>query len=139
VGFSSVVHEIDFCLSGPEEAYSSGPSSPNSNPAYSDGESLGWATQTPFRLDADIEVPCSDHHDHGTMNNGRDPDASSVEDFIASYKKPLTQPILPSTRRLRTTKAARVAEDEDWISKRSARLAAKSRFRAQNLKRKPGR
>ena len=63
-------------------------------------------------------------------DNGRDPDASSV-DFIASYKKPLTQPILPSTPRLRTTKAARVTKDEDWIPKRSACLAAKSRFRAQ--------
>jgi hypothetical protein len=53
----------------------------------------------------------------------------SVESFIATFKKPLVQPILPSTPRLCTTKAARVEEDDDWIPKRSARLAAKSKFR----------
>lgn len=90
MGFSVVVHEIDLCLSGPEEACSSRPSSPNSTPAYSDGESLGRATQTLFGLDADIKIPRSDRHDHGATDNGYDPDASSIEDFIASYKKPLT-------------------------------------------------
>jgi hypothetical protein len=53
---------------------------------------------------------------------------SSVDEFIASYKKPLVQPIL-STPRLRSTKAAPV--NDDWIPKRSAHLAAKSRFRAE--------
>jgi hypothetical protein len=65
------------------------------------------------------------------MDCGHALEPTSVEDFIASYKKPLTQPILPSTPRLRPTKAARVAEDEDWIPKRSARLAAKGKFREQ--------
>ena len=55
-----------------------------------------------------------------------------VEDFISTFKKPLTQPILESPPRLRTTRAARAKEidDEGLIPKRSARLAAKSKFRA---------
>jgi hypothetical protein len=54
-----------------------------------------------------------------------------VEDFINSFKKPLTQPILLSPPRLRKTRAARAKEieDEDLIPKRSARLVAKSKFR----------
>jgi hypothetical protein len=53
-----------------------------------------------------------------------------VESFIAKYKEPLEQPIL-SMPRLRLTKAASSVEDEDWIPKRSARLAAKSKFREE--------
>jgi hypothetical protein len=64
------------------------------------------------------------------MDSRRVSTVSSVDEFITSYKKPLMQPIL-STPRLRSTKAAPVNDDDDWIPKRSAYLAAKSRFRAE--------
>jgi hypothetical protein len=52
-----------------------------------------------------------------------------AEDFIARFKKPLTQPVLTSTPRL--CKSKNLADDDDeWIPRRSARLAAKSQFRA---------
>ena len=61
----------------------------------------------------------------------------NVDDFIANFKQPLPQPIL-STPRLHRTKSARIVVDEDWVPKRSARLAAKSRFRDKSLKPRQG-
>ncbi|CAD6206129.1 unnamed protein product [Miscanthus lutarioriparius] len=54
-----------------------------------------------------------------------------IDDFITNFRKPLSQPILSSPPRLRITRAARAwaIEDKDLIPKRSARLAAKSKFR----------
>jgi hypothetical protein len=61
--------------------------------------------------------------------------ATSIEDFIAAFKKPLTTPILSSPPRLRLTRAARARagelDDSELVPKRSARLAAKSRHREQ--------
>jgi hypothetical protein len=61
--------------------------------------------------------------------------ATSIEDFIAAFKKPLTTPILSSPPRLRLTRAARARagelDDSELVSKRSARFAAKSRHREQ--------
>jgi hypothetical protein len=70
------------------------------------------------------------------MDAGLDTPASMapvmpIDDFIANFRKPLSQPILSSPPCLRITRAerARAIEDEDLISKRSARLATKSKFR----------
>jgi hypothetical protein len=54
-----------------------------------------------------------------------------IDDFIDNFRKPLSQHILSSPPRLRITRVAwaRAIEDEDLIPKRSARLAAKSKFR----------
>jgi hypothetical protein len=64
--------------------------------------------------------------------------ATSIEDFIAAFKKLLTTPILSSPPRLRLTQAARARagqlDDSELIPKRSARLAAKSRHREQKPK-----
>ena len=51
----------------------------------------------------------------------------SAEEFVATFTKPLEDPLLP-TPSLRRTKPSR-QDDEDWMPKRSARLAAKSRSR----------
>jgi len=52
----------------------------------------------------------------------------SVDDFIASFKKPLEQSLL-NTPQLRVTKEACRDEDLLWVPRRSARLAANSRYR----------
>jgi hypothetical protein len=61
--------------------------------------------------------------------------ATSIDDFIAAFKKPLTMPILSSPPRLRLTRAARARagelDDLELVPKRSAMLAAKSRHREQ--------
>jgi hypothetical protein len=57
----------------------------------------------------------------------------SIEDFIATFKKPLEPPVLSSPPRPRRTWAARARagelDDSELVPKRSARLAAKSRHR----------
>jgi hypothetical protein len=57
----------------------------------------------------------------------------SIEDFVATFKKPLKPPVLLSPPRLRRTRAARARagelDDSELVPKRSARLAAKSRHR----------
>ena len=53
----------------------------------------------------------------------------TIDDLVNTFRKPLSQPILSSPPRLRITRAARERDDEELIPKRSARLAAKSRFR----------
>jgi len=53
-----------------------------------------------------------------------------IHEFVGTFKKPLTWPIILSPLRLRITRATRAKEmdDEDLVPKRSAR--AKSKFRA---------
>jgi hypothetical protein len=57
----------------------------------------------------------------------------SIEDFIATFKKPLEPPVLLSPPRPRRTRAARARagelDDSELVPKRSARLAAKSAHR----------
>jgi len=55
-----------------------------------------------------------------------------IEEFISTFRLPLPQSVLLSTPRLRMTRAekARVLEDDELVPKRSARLAAKSKYRA---------
>jgi hypothetical protein len=67
-------------------------------------------------------------------NRDGPPEPLPAVDFIARFKKPLEQPVLPSTPRMRQTKPIQNLEDDDWIPKRSARLAAKSKFRADKPK-----
>jgi hypothetical protein len=61
--------------------------------------------------------------------------ATSTEDFIAAFKKPLMMPVLSSPPRLRLTRAARARarelDDSKLVPKRSVRLAAKSRHKEQ--------
>jgi hypothetical protein len=53
-----------------------------------------------------------------------------IDEFIAAFKVPLPVPVLTSTPILRKTREVSYDEDDDdWVPKRSARLAAKSRFR----------
>jgi hypothetical protein len=60
---------------------------------------------------------------------------TSIENFIAAFKKPLTLPLLSSPPRLRRTRAERARagelDDSELVLKRSARLAAKSKYREQ--------
>ena len=57
----------------------------------------------------------------------------SVDDFISTFRKPLSQPVLSSPPRLRVTRSARARaiEDDELVPKWSARLAAKSKHREQ--------
>jgi hypothetical protein len=59
--------------------------------------------------------------------------ATSTEDFIAAFKKPLTTPVLSLPPQLQLTRAARARagelDDSELVPKRSARLAAKTRHR----------
>jgi hypothetical protein len=50
--------------------------------------------------------------------------------FIDAFELPLKQPLIASPPRLRVTKEPKVVDDGDFVPKRSARLAAKSKFRA---------
>lgn len=50
-----------------------------------------------------------------------DPRPPFVDDFIASFRKLLSQPVLPSTPLLPKTRVAHNDNDEDWVPKRSAR------------------
>jgi hypothetical protein len=54
----------------------------------------------------------------------------SVDEFISELIKPLPQTIL-STPSLRSTRDPRAIDTVEWLPKRSARLAAKSRFREE--------
>ena len=51
-----------------------------------------------------------------------------IDDFVNTFRKPLSQPILSSPPRLRITQAARERDDEELIPKQSAHLDVKSRF-----------
>jgi hypothetical protein len=53
-----------------------------------------------------------------------------VQSFIDAIKLPLQQPLIASPPRLRITKDPKNADADDINLKRSARLAAKSKFRA---------
>jgi hypothetical protein len=54
-----------------------------------------------------------------------------VQSFIEAFKRLLQQPLITSPPKLRITKDPKVADDSDFVPKRSACLAAKSRFRAE--------
>jgi hypothetical protein len=57
------------------------------------------------------------------------------DEFVDIFKKKLSQPLLSAPQRPHMTKAAKAREgrldDDDLVPKRSARLAAKSKHRAQ--------
>jgi hypothetical protein len=57
----------------------------------------------------------------------------SVDDFISTFRKPLSQPVLSLPPRVRVTRSARAQaiEDDELVPKQSACLAAKSKFREQ--------
>ncbi|CAD6340188.1 unnamed protein product [Miscanthus lutarioriparius] len=67
------------------------------------------------------ELPAADAQDG-------DDDHLPAQIFVDSFKKTLPRSVL-STPILRVTKPARVLDDVDLVPKRSARLAAKSRYR----------
>lgn len=117
----SLALETDIYLLGLEKVYSSEPLSPF--PTVSE-PSLVMGVMS--RYDPEFEVVASSPVSGG----GSVPAVPSVEEFIASFKKLLPQLVLPSTPRLRKTRSAHTEEDDDWVPKRSTRLAAKSKFRA---------
>ena len=56
-----------------------------------------------------------------------------IDDFISTFRKPLSQPVLSSSPRLQVTRSARARaiEDDELVPKQSFRLAAKSKYREQ--------
>ena len=54
---------------------------------------------------------------------------SIVQSFVEAFKQPLQQPLIVSPTRLYITKDPKVADDSDFVPKRSACLAAKSKFK----------
>jgi len=55
--------------------------------------------------------------------------ADVVKNFIDSFRWPLQQPLVASPPRVRVTRKINYDADDDFVPKRSARLAAKSKFR----------
>lgn len=130
---------VDLCLSGPEGC--SGPNSPiparepsggcpalGPNPITADETGVDTMSE-PIGLHEDAAVTI----DEATMvQTPEDPSATpSVEGFIDSFRKPLRQPILPTTPRAHVTRMewARERTDAELVPKRSVRLAAKSKNR----------
>ena len=70
----------------------------------------------------------SAHVDGLPSGSSGDVTVSIVQSFIEAFKRPLQQPLIASPPRLRITKDPNVADDDDIVPKRSARLAAKSKF-----------
>jgi hypothetical protein len=107
VGFDVMELEFQGSLSGP----SSDDDGNRANAPTDDGATPVNVASVQEDLEARICLPLQTLivRDLGVMDCGHALEPTSVEDFIASYKKPLMQPILPSTPRLRPTKAARVA------------------------------
>jgi hypothetical protein len=56
-----------------------------------------------------------------------------VEDFIAGLKLPLETPLISSPPRLRVSRM----RDDNWVSRRSVRLAAMSAFRDRTRRSRP--
>lgn len=129
---------VDFCLSGP---VGSGPCSPGpaqlqlvnaevQQPVPSTltpgsaciSASEGYADSSPRLVDGNATT------EHAAVQAATMP----VEDFISAFRLPLAQPVLSSTPGPRVTRAekARVLEEDELIPKRSARLPAKSKYRA---------
>ena len=55
--------------------------------------------------------------------------ADVIKGFIDSFRRPLQQPLVASPPRLRVTRKVNYDVDDDFVPKRCARLAAKSKFR----------
>lgn len=57
-----------------------------------------------------------------------------IDGFISTFKKHLEQPVILSPPTLRKTRTTRqLIDEDDLVPKRSARLAAKSRYRESKL------
>jgi hypothetical protein len=93
-----------------------------------------------YSTDAGQDTAVVDHADLATPNTDSDDPAHgdrstptplqlTVDGFISTFKKQLEQPIILSPPRLRTTRKPRHAEDDDFVPKRSIRLAKKSAHR----------
>lgn len=98
-------------LSSTEHVTCSGPVSPQ--------------LQTLSLHDCDPDAPA--------MVDGPSDSASLPRSFVASFRTQIQPPLL-STRRLRSTRAPFTNDDDDsFVPKRSAHLAAKSKFQAAKL------
>ncbi|CAD6234888.1 unnamed protein product [Miscanthus lutarioriparius] len=129
---------VDICLSGPEDCGSgptsrmlaqlligeAGPSqsSPPSHSEPRDVDDPGFLDVVGHDLTEGASVQTSA--------------ATTTDEFISIFKKPLSQLVLPSTPRARVTRSERALEtgDEELVPKRSARLAAKSKNRVPRPK-----
>jgi hypothetical protein len=87
------------------------------------------ATASPgTQLHGEPPLAADDVYDPAYVVDEPEPDITT-DRFINRFKRPLQDPVLHTTPPLRTTKAIHDLEDDEWIPKRSARLAAKSKFR----------
>jgi len=126
---------VDFCLSGPEA--DSGPNSPVH--AAGGGLSLeptSAASETDPSPPDEPMVPLSPEptalHGHvAVLDGAATAQPPTVDDFIATFRKLLQQPILVTAPRARVTRRERARErtDAELVPKRSARLAVKSKNR----------
>jgi len=122
VTFSSgLAHEVDLCLSGPDE-YISGRSSP-------------WRGCTALLAHDMLDGEQADAASPVVAGGSEEPETLAADGFINIFKKTLPQPLLSAPPRAHVTRAekARVA-CRDQIPKRSACLAAKSKNRLQKPK-----
>lgn len=82
-------------------------------------------------VDARALLPALNANDDGGTADAEAGQPESAEDFIGAFKKPLEQPLITSTPKLRQTRrrAPRDRTNEQLVPKRSARLAKKSKHR----------
>jgi hypothetical protein len=120
----SMVHEVDVCLSRPDEVCCSGQS-------WLGSPTPSMAANSPYSLDMGLPVDDDVAAVEGQhASDGAPTAAMTINSFIGTLRKPLSRPILPTTPRLRCTKLSRSMDDDDWIPKRSTHLTTKSKFRA---------
>lgn len=112
---------VDLCLSGPDD-YDSGPASPRTAGAAGDEDIYGVSPLVAAEDDVADDLPA---RRSPSVEKSAPP---SPNTFVASFKRGLDTPLL-STPILRITRRVRLAEDPDFVPKRSAQLATKSGYR----------
>lgn len=123
---------VDLCLSGPEDV-ASGPSSPRE---------ISPGVLEDFQVrDEEFVAPAEELSGHAGVDDGSTvsptivaPSMSQpvpVDEFVNAFKKPLQQPVIATPPRPRATRnaGARATPDKELVPMRSARLAAKSKYR----------
>jgi len=113
-------------IAGPEQA-----GAPLSTPQTVEASELGGDAV----LDTSPQpIDCREFVDDAAIHTPMPPlQLMPVDDIISTFRKPLSQPVLSSPPRLWVTRSARARaiEDDELVPKRSARLAAKSKYREQ--------
>jgi hypothetical protein len=91
----------------------------------------------PAPLQVPLDGPPAEIHPSATTSSDA-VIAAHGANFADSFLVPLQQPVLLSTPKQRVTRPLHNPDEEDWIPKRSARIAAKSQLRTGTQKRRPG-